>query len=545
MVTAGAVREARQHFERQEWREARDLWSRADLELSLGAEDLQRLAACAHMLGNDDECVALLERAHHAFTREGEAERAAYCAFRLGFNLFLTGAAAQGSGWMARARRILDEAGLDSVVHGYLAIPEGIAAVRAGDPARAFERFSEALQIARRFGERDLITIARQAQGRALIRLGNVTEGIALLDEAMVAVTAGEVSSLVVGDIYCSTIDACTEIFDLRRAQEWTTALARWCDRQPDTIAYRSACRVRRAELLQLQGSWSDAMAEASRACESLLAPPPKPAAGSAVYQCAELHRVRGEFAKAEEAYRQASELGRKPQPGLALLRLAQGDTAAALASIRRAVEETRDVPNRTRVLGAYVEILLTVKEVASARVAVDELAQMAAKLGAPLLRAVAAQADGATRIAEGNAEGALAALGVAAALWSEIEAPYEAARTRELVAMASRMVGDVDSARLELDAARRAFQKLGAVPDVARIDALAGAARARPVGQLTGRELEVLALVTSGKTNRAIAESLDLSEKTVARHISNIFTKLGVSSRAAATAYAFTHGLV
>jgi DNA-binding CsgD family transcriptional regulator len=545
MVIAADVRDARLCFERQQWREAHDLWSRADRESPLGAEDLQHLAACAHMLGNDPESLALLERAHHEALKHGEAQRAAHCAFRIGIELFFSGSAAQSGGWLARSRRILDEAGLDSVVSGYLAVPEGIGAIRSGDPARAFERFSDAIEIARRFGDRDLVTIARQGQGRALIRLGRVAEGIALIDEAMVAVTAGEVSSMVVGDVYCSMIDACSEIFDLRRAQEWTTALARWCEGQPDTIAYRSACRVKRAELLQLHGSWSDALDEASRACEALLTPPPKPAAGVAVYQCGELHRVRGEFAKAEEAYRRASEFGRKPQPGLALLRLAQGETDAALASIRRAVEETRDVPNRARVLGAYVEILLAARDVASARVAANELAQMAAMLDAPLLAAIAAKGDGATLIGEGDAERALAALGLAVELWSEIEAPYEAARTRELVAVASRLVGDDDSATLELEAARRAYQKLGATRDVARIDELARAARPRLAGQLTAREREVLALIASGKTNRAIAESLSLSEKTVARHVSNIFMKLGVSSRAAATAYAFTHEML
>ena len=545
MVTADGVREARLCFERQEWRQAHDLWSRADRESSLGAEDLQNLAACAHMLGNDPESLELLERAHHEALRQGDAHRAAGCAFRLGFELFMTGSIAQGSGWMARSRRILEEAGIDSVISGYLAIPESIMAVRAGDPARAFERFSDAVEIARRFGDRNLVTIGRQGQGRALIRLGKVAEGVALIDEAMVAVTSGEVSALVVGDVYCSTIDACSEIFDLRRAQEWTSALARWCERQPETIAYRSACRVRRAELLQLHGSWSDALNEAARACEALLTPPPKPAAGVAVYQCGELHRVRGEFAKAEEAYRRASELGRKPQPGFALLRLTQGDTDAALSSIRRAVEETRDVPNRARLLAAYVEILLAAKDVTSARVATGELMEMAVKIDAPLLKAFAAKADGATLIGEGDAERALAALGVAVELWSEIEAPYEAARTRELVAIASRLVGDDDSASLELDAARRAFEKLGAVTDLARVGEIAGTARARASGQLTVRELEVLALVASGKTNRAIAESLRLSEKTVARHVSNIFVKLGVSSRAAATAYAFKHEMI
>jgi DNA-binding CsgD family transcriptional regulator len=545
MVIGAGVEQARVSYQRQAWREAHDLWSRADRERPLDPNDIQHLAECAYMLGNELQSLELLERAHHGFQQTGDAERAAWCAFRIGLELFFKGSAAQAGGWMARSRRILDEAGIDSVVRGFLAVPEAIAAVRAGEPARAYDLFTNAIDVARRFANRDLVTIARQGQGRSLIRLGRIAEGIALIDEAMVSVTAGEVSSLVIGDIYCSTIDACSEIFDLRRAHEWTTALARWCESQPDTIAYRGACRVKRAELLQLHGSWSDALDEAARACESLLLPPPKPAAGVAFYQCGELHRVRGEFAKAEEAYRQANELGRKPQPGLALLRLSQGDTDAALASIRRAVDETRDVPNRARVLGAYVEILLAAKDVAAARVAADELTAMAARLDAPLLQAIAAKAVGATLIGEGDGSRALDALGVATQLWNDIEAPYESARTRELVALASRLVGDDDTATLELDVARRAFQRLGAAPDVARVEALAGNARTRASGQLTAREREVLALIASGKTNRAIAESLDLSEKTVARHVSNIFTKLGLSSRAAATAYAFKHRLV
>ena len=227
MVIADGVREARLCFERQAWREAHDFWSRADRESPLGAEDLQNFAACAHMLGNDPESLTLLERAHHESLRQGDTQRAARCAFRVGFELLMTGSVAQGSGWMGRSRRILDEAGIDTVVSGYLAIPEGIGAIRDGNPTRAFERFQDAIEIARRFGDRDLITVGRMGQGRALIRLGKVPEGVALLDEAMVSVTSGEVSALVVGDIYCSTIDACSEIFDLRRAQEWTTALAR------------------------------------------------------------------------------------------------------------------------------------------------------------------------------------------------------------------------------------------------------------------------------------------------------------------------------
>ena len=261
-----------------------------------------------------------------------------------------------------------------------------------------------------------------RARADKLIKMGKVTDGIALLDEVMVAVTAGELLPMSVGDIYCSVIDACTDIFDLRRAHEWTAALEKWCEGQADHIPYRGACLIHWAEILQLHGSWTDAMGEAELACERLVLPPPKPAAGRAYYQCGELLRLRGDFDKAEAAYRQASELGRKPQPGLALLRLAQGDVDAALGAIRRAVEDARDPGVRSRVLGAFVEILLAANDTASARGAAKELAQIAETLDAPFLRGMAAHCAGAVDLAEGDAEAALAALHGALDVWREAE---------------------------------------------------------------------------------------------------------------------------
>jgi ATP/maltotriose-dependent transcriptional regulator MalT len=545
MASADTLIQARTSYERQSWREAHELLSGADREEPLAPEDLDRLASCAYMLGNEAGSVDIWARAHHAFLERGDAEQAAWCAFRIGFLLAAKGQVAHGSGWLARARRVLDDAGIDSVVRGYLLMPEGFRAARSGDFAGALEMFSQALAAGQRFGDTDLIAFGRQGQGRAMIKMGRIAEGIALLDEVMVAVTAGELMPMSVGDIYCSVLDACTEIYDLRRAHEWTAALARWCDAQSDSIPYRGTCLIRRAEILQLHGSWADAMGEAERACEQLLLPPPRPAAGLAYYQCGELHRLRGEFDKAEAAFRQASELGRKPQPGLALLRLAQGDVDAALASIRRCVDESRDPGTRSRVLGACVEILLAANDASSARSAADELARIADGFDAPFLRAAAAHARGAVSLSEGDAESALSFLHDALAVWRDLEAPYEEARTRVLIAEASRAIGDEDTAELEFDAARSLFQRLGAVGDIARVDGASRAGETAAPGRLTAREIEVLGLVATGKTNRAIADALGLSEKTVARHIANIFTKLGLSSRAAATAYAYQHKLV
>ncbi len=443
----------------------------------------------------------------------------------------------------AAGRRLLDEARRDCVEKGYLLVPAGIQSFAAGDLAAAHAHFNEAAAMGDRFRDPDLVTLARTGQGRVLIRLGKTVEGMALLDEVMVAVTADEVSPIVVGAVYCSVIDACQEMFDLRRAREWTAALSHWCASQPDLVPYRGECLVYRAEIMQLHGAWSDAAEEARRACE-WLSRPPGPATGLAFYQRAELHRLRGEFARAEKAYRQASQFGRTPQPGLALLRLAQGQLPAAAAAIRRAVDEAQDRPTRAKVLAAHAEIMLAVGDLPVARAAAEELTTVAADLDAPLLRAVAAHARGAVHLAEGDARAAVDALRRAWAAWQELEAPYEAARARVLIGLAYRARGDTDTAAMELDAARWVFRQLGAMPDVIRVEALVREA-APKAGGLTAREVEVLRLVSAGKTNRAIAADLFLSERTVDRHVSNIFTKLGLSSRAAASAYAVEHDLV
>jgi DNA-binding CsgD family transcriptional regulator len=361
----------------------------------------------------------------------------------------------------------------------------------------------------------------------------------------MIAATAGELSPLMTGLIYCSVIDACQQVYALARAWEWTSALTQWCEAQPQMLAFTGTCLVHRAEIMQLHGAWRDAIKEARRACERCSQgieqqPPP-----AAFYQQAEVHRLRGEFGAADEAYRNASQRGFDPQPGLALLRLVQGRADVAAAAIHRVVSATTDQLQRTRLLPAYVEIMLAVSNIENARGACHELAGIAESFDTGVLNAMAAHARGAVDLAEGDAKAALGSLRCAFEAWRHVEAPYESARVRVLMGMACRAFGDDEGAGLELDAARAVFERLGAAPDLARIDSLTKGAAAGHSHRLTPRELQVLRLVAAGKTNKAIAAELFLSEKTVDRHASNIFNKLDVPSRAAATAYAYEHKLI
>lgn len=533
----------RKSLQNQAWRAAFDQLSAADRDVPLEPVDLEQLSQAAHLIGEQNASVDLLARAHQGFLSRGETRRAARSAFWLGFISLVSGEPAQASGWLSRAERLLDDQP-DCVEKGYLLLPVGYRAVHGGDAKVAYRAFVEAAAVGERFSDSDLLTLARQGQGRALIRQGETARGVALLDEAMVAVRAGEVSAIVAGGVYCSLIDACSEIFDLRRAQEWTSALEQWCKSQPDLVPYRGHCLIRRAELMQLHGSWQDALAESQQACEQLSQPNPRPEAGAAFYRLAELYRLRGQFAEAEEAYRQASRLHRTPQPGLAQLRFAQGQHDAANVAIRRILEELVEPAARAGALDAYVEIVLAANDVPAARVAAGELSEIARRFNAPLLRAMSDRALGAVSLAADDAKAALPALRQSWITWSELEAPYEAARVRVLLALAYRELGDHDAADMELDAACQTFQRLGAAPALACVEALAQK-KSPTAGSLTEREVQVLKLVASGRTNRAIASKLGISEKTVARHLSNIFNKLDLSSRAAATAYAYQKQLV
>ena len=505
--------------------------------------ELERQAMAEFLAGHEAESLEILTRAHHLSVARGDSRLAARSAFWIAFTLIGIGDRARVSGWTARARRLLDEDRRDCVEHGYVMLPEALEFVAAGDLASAESRFADADRIGRRFNDPNLTSLARQGRGRVLVARGRVAEGVALFDEVMVAVTAGELKPFVAGVVYCSVISACVDLCDVRRAREWTGALDEWCATQPSVVQYRGECQVHRAEIMRLRGQWPEALDQAQRACETL-GPAKRVARGAALYEVAELYRLRGLAAEAEDAYRLASECGRSSYPGLALLRLSQGRHDEARAAIVRLLAERTWGRQRCAIMAAAVEILLACGDAPEARRIAGELQAFAAAIDTPFVRGSSAQADGAVRLAGGDARGALAPLREALTIWLELEAPYEAARTTALVGLACRQLGDAAGARMELAAAAHALRTLGAAPALAGLGALDEKPPATP-GGLTVREVEVLRLVARGKGNRAIARQLAISEKTVARHLSNIFTKLDLSSRTAAAAYAFTHHLV
>jgi DNA-binding CsgD family transcriptional regulator len=536
-----ALDRAREFYARHAWADAYQAFLRAEHESALTAEDIELLAMAAYLTGRDDDYLAALERAYHAHRGAGQFMQAVRCAFWLGFRVLMRGEMGRASGWLARAQRLLERDARECAEQGYLLLP--VVEQRMGaDDEGAYAIAAEAAAIGERCCDADLVACARHQQGRVRLQQGQTEAGLALLDETMLAVTADELSPLVTGLMFCSVIAACQEIYALDRTREWIAAMTRWCEGQPDMVAFAGVCQVHRAEILQLQGAWPDAIEQARRACTRSQGIDQR-ATAAAYYQQAEVHRLKGAFATAEEAYRNASQAGLDPQPGFALLRLLQGRTDAAAAAIRSAVGTTTNRLKRMSLLPAQIEIMLAAGEIADARRACGELEDLARSFDTGVPDAMAAQARGAVEFAEGNAHAAIVSLRRALEVWQRIEAPYPAARVRVLIGLARRALGDEDGAGLEINAARSVFERLGAAPDLARIDALAK--RAGKPHPLTAREVQVLRLVSAGKTNATIAAELSLSERTIERHLSNIFTKLDLSTRTAATAWAYEHGLI
>ncbi len=531
----------RECYVRHLWTEAYQALLSADQISSLAADDLECLAIAAYLIGRNLEFQRCIERLHRLHVEASDSQSAARCAFWLALSFMFQGRVGQVNAWIARGQRQIGNS--DCAERGYLLVPVAEQQLLSGNADITYTIASDAAVIGERFKDADLTAVARHLQGRARIRQGKVPAGLALLDETMLAVVVGELSPIMAGLMYCSVIDACRQVYAVGRAREWTSSFSNVCEQEPQMLAFTGTCLVPRAEIMRFLGAWPEALAEVRRACERCEQSGDKPPA-EALYQKAEIHRLRGEFTQAEKLYRSASQLGLEPQPGIALLRLVQGHADTACTAICRLMTATTEQSQRARLLPVYLGMMLASGDIEQARSACQELQRLADIFDSDALRAAAAQAQGAIALAEGDAWVALAPLRSAFDLWQRLEAPYEAARVRVLIGQVCRLLGDEEAATLEFDAAKTAFEQLGAQPDLARVGASHNAASARNEHPLTTRERDVLHLIATGCTNKAIAAELHLSERTIDRHVSNILGKLDVPSRAAATAYAYEHQL-
>jgi DNA-binding CsgD family transcriptional regulator len=527
---------ARAAFERRQWVAAYDALARAEDD-SMQPDDFTRLATTAFLLGRKNDCVQALQRAYKAHLDAGERLQAVRCSIWLALVLLTSGEAAVGGGWIARSQRLLDTVEGDVVERGHVLVPMMLRHIFTQEFEQAHELAMKITDYGRRYDDPDLLANGLNAQGRMTLYSGRVPEGLALLDEAMVGISTGDVSPIFAGEIYCSLIEACQEVSDFGRAAEWTSALTTWIDTQPGLVPFTGQCAVHRGQIMRLRGAFTAAVEEFELSVRRYLdAGTPAPA-GLAMDECGGVLRILGDLPAAEAAYEQAIAFGHDPQPGLSLLWLARGHTTDAMAAIRRLLAEPRDPVHRSQLLPASVEILVAAGETDEARAASQELSAVAESFGCPALVAMAHYARADVLLAEGEPALSVPELRTAQQLWQRLGAPYDTARARLLIGRALRDLGDEHSAANELSAARRTFRELGALP--AEAEAARILSPALP-GGLTEREVEVLRLVATGKSNPEIAATLVLSEKTVARHLSNIFAKLDVSTRTAAAAFAF-----
>jgi DNA-binding CsgD family transcriptional regulator len=534
--------QARVDYERGDWAAALDTWSCVEPD-DMDVEDLRGAAAAAYLLGRREVAIGYYQRAFRLCERAGDPGGAVRCAFHVAMSFDENGEPALAAGWAARAERLVGEMGPDPMERGYAAFLRMYSHIRDAAWPAAAEAAAETTATGRQHGNSDLVALGLCASGRIAIYGGRVSEGLAMLDEAMAGVAAGEVSPAIFGNVYCTAIEGCQEIADFARVAEWTSALHRWCSSQPGLVAFTGQCSVHRGQVMRVQGAWSEALDELEHAIVRYQQANILHAVGQAECERGDLLRLRGEYVAAETAYARAAEYGYDPQPGLALLWLAHGRPDAATAAVRRLLGEESGPVHRARLLPGAIDALLAVGAVDEARTASRQLDEVAAHIGSPPLLAMAAYAAGSVELAAGDAAGALPYLRKARQLWARAESPYEGARVRLLTGRALAALGDEGSAHAELEAARATFRALGAAPAEAEAERLLAPA-ALPAG-LTAREVEVLRLVAAGRSNAAIAAELVLSEKTVARHLSNTFAKLGVGSRTAAAAYAFEHDLV
>lgn len=535
---------ARADYERGDWVAAYSAWSTVD-QAVLGADDLVDVGVAAFLLGHRDESVRALQRAYHLRVGEGDVAGAVRVAFRLAMVLATGGEPALFAGWTARAERLLadlPDGGRDTAERGYVAFLRLHRALGTGDFVAATELASEVTAVGRDLADPDLLALGLCSSGRLSVYAGQVAEGLALLDEAMVGVLTGELHPVIAGRTYCTAIEGCQEIGAMDRVAAWTSALRRWCSEQPGLLEFTGQCAVHHGQVLRLRGAWPAAVAELVDARRRYEAVGSHDAVGQAERERGDLLGLTGDLDGAEDAYEEATAHGCDPQPGLALVWLARGRRDAARSAVQRALAEIGNPVARVRLLPAAVEVLLADGCLDDARACVAELDGLATAFGSDPLLATAAQAHALMELEDGDPAGALPYARKAHQLWTRVNCPFEAARVRVLTGRAMILLGDEESGRRDLHAALDALHRLGAAIVARQVERLLSPGSLP--GGLTAREVEVLRLVAGGRSNTRIAADLVLSEKTVARHLSNIFTKLGVTSRTAAAAFAFEHDL-
>ncbi len=516
-----------------------------DREKALQPDELYQFAIAAYLTGRDLESIDIFARIHHLFLENKEIGKAVRCAFWIGMLLIFKGEQARGSGWLSRAKRLVKDHHFKGSEDGLLLIPAALGALNAGNTETAFTNFRKAHEVGKQFNDLELTAFGLLGEGQALIQLGDVSNGLKLLDESMVAVENSNISPLVVGIVYCAVIETCQLIFEISRAQEWTALLSHWCESQPDLVPFRGECMIRRSQIRHIHGEWPEALDEMQDACRMLSEPPGEKAAGEAYYQLAEIFRLKGDFQQAEKLFIEANKWGRKPQPGMAELRLAQNKTDMAIKSIQNALDEEKSPLKRVKILPAYIKIMLTNDKIYEAQSAAEELESLANRYNTLFLRAVSAYCSSAVLLKKEDPATAIKLLRESVNLWNELEAPYETAVVRLYLGIAYKDMGDNDSAKIELRTAQWIFKELEALPDLKKVETLLNEKEGPDRYGLTLREFQVLQLVAEGDTNKLIASKLFISERTVERHLSNIFNKLQVNSRTQATTFAYKHNIL
>jgi DNA-binding NarL/FixJ family response regulator len=543
-----ALQSSRGAFERRHWAQAYEGFSAARDHSELSVEDLFALGNAAWWLGYVDESLSINEELYRRYLNGDRPREAAMAAMEVAVNLFLRGDLTIASGWISRTRRLLQDQP-EGVEHAYvLYLTEvegplgGISAMEEADFQTMVSSARAVQEAGRRHNDPNLVTAGVLGEGRALVKKGRVAEGMRLLDEVMVSLLTDDLLPEWAGNFYCHLMAAAQEVADLRRAVDWMEATTKWLESLPPAVLFTGICRIHRSQVLQLKGAWQQAEMEAVRVCEDLAVMHVR-AAAEGHYQVGELRRLRGDLEGAERAYQRAHEMGRDPHPGLALVLLGRGRVDAATASIRNSlVAEPSDRLVRARLCSALVEIAVASGDLELARDACAEIEKTASVFGSSGLEASALHARALVAFAEASPDEALPILRAVLKRWKEFDAPYESACIGLLLAETYSALQDADAVELELNACAAIFERLGATVEAGKVRALR--AKPRLPDGLTRREVEVLSLVAAGGTNRAVAESLFISERTVERHLANIFIKAGVSSRTEAAAYAFKQDL-